>query len=82
VPDFYQALYQDRDFFERHGITHVRSTYLYFTPCDENGNPVVVGDANGNAVDGYVSAGGYHSAADAYDTGNLTPTTVRRPPSP
>lgn len=82
VDDLFQALYQDREFFDRHGITHVRATYLYFTPCDEHGNAVVVGDSNGNPIDGYTSAGGYHSAADAYDAGSLTPSVVRRAPSP
>ncbi len=78
VTDLFQALFQDKDFFERHGITHVRATYLYFTPCDENGQPVVIGDANGNPIDGYVSAGGYQSAADAYENSELEPKAVFR----
>jgi hypothetical protein len=82
VEDLFQALYQDRQFFERHGITHVRSTYLYFTPCDERGFPVVVGDEAGNPIDGYVSAGGYHSAADAYENVNVEPQPVSRPALP
>ncbi len=80
VDDFYQALYQDREFFKRHGITHIRNTYLYFTPCDENGIPVIIADAGGNPIDGYVSAGGYRSAADAYEQVKLTPATLSRPP--
>jgi hypothetical protein len=81
VDEFYQAMYQDRDFFDRHGITHVCATYLYFTPCDASGQPVVISDEAGNPIDGYMTAGGYRSAADAYESDTLTPSTVRRTPS-
>lgn len=78
VDDLFQALYQDREFFDRHGITHVRATYLYFTPCDEAGKTIIVGDTYGNPIDGYLSAGGYHSAADAYENRELQPRAVFR----
>lgn len=79
VDDLFQALYQDRQFFERHGITHVKATYLYFTPCDEYGHTVVIGDGTGSPIDGYVSSGGYHSAADAYEKVSLEPASLSRP---
>lgn len=82
IEDFYQALYQDRDFFKRHGITHIRATYLYFTPCNAYGQPVFVSDKAGNPIDGFISAGGYHSAADAYDSGSLEPRSLSRAPLP
>jgi hypothetical protein len=80
VGDFFQAVFQDKEFFARHNITHVRATYLYFTPCDEYGQPVIITDAAGNPIDGFMSAGGYHSAADSYDAGSLEPQAVIRPP--
>lgn len=80
VDDLFQALWQDREFFRKHGITNVRATYLYFTPCDESGEPVIIRDAAGAPIDGYMTAGGYHCAADAYDTGGLVPRTVCRQP--
>lgn len=78
VDQFFQALYQDRDFFHRHNITHLRATYLYFTPCNEFGEPVGIYDQAGNPIDGYLSAGGYQSAADFYDQGQLEPKTIAR----
>jgi hypothetical protein len=83
VDEFYQALYQDRAFFDRHAITHIRAVYVYFTPCDEYGEPVTIRDQQGNPMDGYVSAGGYRSAADAYDrSAKLEPVPLRRGFSP
>ena len=73
VDDLFQALYQDRGFFDRHAITHVKSAYLYFTPCNEFGEPVLVFDQLGNLIDGYISAGAYHSAADAYERAAAVP---------
>lgn len=68
IDDLYQALFQDREvFFEQHHITHVRNAYLYFTPCDELGEVVLIIDQLGNEIDGYVSGGAYRSAADAYE---------------
>jgi hypothetical protein len=79
VEEFFQALYQDRSFFAEHGITHIRSASLYFTPCDERGKPVTVRDVNGNTVEGYESAGCYHSAAEQYESaGGLEPKPVSR----
>jgi hypothetical protein len=76
VDDLYQALWQDRCFFRRHGILHLRSAYLYFTPCNEYGDTVAIYDPEGNPVGGYVSAGGYRSVAEKYDSGLLEPQTV------
>lgn len=82
VDDFYQALYQDREtFFTRHGITHLRAVYLYFTPCDEYGQPVLVGDELGNPIEGYVSAGAYQSAADAYEKAASAPQPLETRPT-
>ena len=78
VDDFFQALFQDKTFFTEHGITHVRSASLYFTPCDASGKAVTIRDRQGGQVDGYQTAGCYHSAADGYgDAGALEPKTVR-----
>lgn len=52
IDELFQRLYQDRQFLERYGIHHIRAAYLYFSPCDETGQPVIVGDKNGNPVDG------------------------------
>ena len=79
VDDLYQAIWQDREFFRSHAITHVNGVFLYFTPCDQYGQPVTVRDqASGDAVDGFMSAGAYHPAADAYDHGDLEPKPVVR----
>lgn len=80
IDDLYQAFYQDRDFYHRHGIKFARSVYLYFTPCNESGDPLVIYDQAGNPVDGFSSSGGYRSAAAAYD--NLEPQAIVRPPAP
>lgn len=78
VDDFFQALLQDREFFREHGITHLRSALLYFTPYDTSRKPVTIYDHQGRTVDGYQTAGCDHSAADGYgDAGGLEPTTVR-----
>lgn len=79
VDDLYQALYQDRDFFRRKGITHVRGVYLYFTPCDEYGEAVTIADQSGNRLDGYVSAGAYVSSADVYEARCIEPKPITRP---
>jgi hypothetical protein len=83
VDEFFQAIYQDRAFFEHYGITHMRGVFLYFTACDENGKAVTVSDGAGSLVDGYVSAGGYHSAAEQYEppAGTLSPLSLYRVPS-
>jgi len=72
VNDFYQAFFQDKaGFFERHGITHVRSAYVYFTPCNADGEKVTIHDQAGNPIDGYIGACGYRSAADSFDNAAL-----------
>ena len=81
VDDLFQAFFQDRDWFYKRGITHVRATYLYFTPCNEHGQPVHIRDQNGNPIDGFISAGGYHCAADAYDLCRLEPQTQTASPA-
>ncbi|MCB0284378.1 MAG: hypothetical protein H6936_18145 [Burkholderiales bacterium] len=78
VDELFQRLYQDRQFSERYGIDHVRAAYLYLTPCDETGQPVIIGDKFGNPVDGYISSGGYDCAADTYDRLYLEPQPVGR----
>jgi hypothetical protein len=78
VDDFFQAVFQDREFFREHGITHIRSASLYFTACDASGRALTIYDQQGRTVDGYQTAGCYHSAADGYgDAGSLEPRTVR-----
>ncbi|TJV92402.1 MAG: hypothetical protein E5X52_33545 [Mesorhizobium sp.] len=80
IDELFQALFQDKSFFAEHGITHVRSASLYFTPCDDRGNEVIVRDEGGVLVEGYETAGCYRSAAEKYDKpGDLEPKTVRRP---
>ena len=76
VEELFQALWQDREFFEGHGITHLRAVFLYFTPCDERGEQVVI-KRHGRPVEGYVSAGCYRSAAANYDNvQRLTPAPL------
>ena len=83
VDDLYQALWQDREFFRNHGINHVNAAYLYFTACNEYGEAVLVYDRFGNTIDGYVSSGGYRSAADEFDKqAQLEAKPVTRKPSP
>ena len=76
VDNFYQAIFQDRTWFAEHCITHVRNAALYFTPCDNNGDPVLIYDELGNQIDGFVSAGAYASAADAYERAAGGPKAV------
>lgn len=82
VDDFYQALYQDREWYRQRGITHLRATFVYFTPCDEHGQQVIIKDQTGNPIDGFISAGGYHCVADSYDENNLVSRTVSHPSLP
>ena len=79
VEDLFQALYQDREFFSRYGITHVRAAYLYFTPCDEHGDAVTICDPGGNPIHGYVSSGRYRPAAEEYETRDVQATPLARP---
>lgn len=80
LDDFYQALFQDKtDFFAAHGINRLRNATLYFTPCDKHDQPVQIKDACGAPIDGYVSAGAYKSAADAFDRPQeIEPRTISR----
>lgn len=79
VQDLYQAFYQDREFFLRHKIMHIKNASLYFNPCNEHGEPVNIFDTTGKAVTGYVSAGAYNSAADLFDACSLEPSSVINP---
>ena len=79
VDDLFQALYQDREFFRHHGITRLRGVYLYFTPCDEHGDPVIIADHAGNRLDGYISGGHYQSAAASYEPRCPEAKPVTRP---
>ncbi len=76
VDDFYQALFQDIEFFRKHGITHIRDINLYFTPCDENGVELTVRNSGGGKIDGYRGSGAYKCAADSIGTGNIEATDV------
>jgi len=78
VEDFFQAVYQDIEFFKKHSITHIKSACLYFTPCDEHGQTVVVRNESGQIIDGFMSAGAYPSAAQQYDDLELEPRPVAR----
>jgi len=71
VKEFFQALYQDSDFFKKHGIHYIRNTSLYFTPCDEHGEPLTVRNSNGDVIDGFKSSGAYKCAADFYENTDL-----------
>ena len=84
IDDFFQALFQDRQFFTAHGITRINNATLYFHPCDEHGRPVIVRNKRGRPIDGYTSPGAYHAAADFYDAQSLEPkiTTSDDPPPP
>jgi hypothetical protein len=64
VKEFYQALYQDASFFDTHGIRYISNISIYFTPCDEFGDPVAIHNRNGDVVDGFISSGAYQCAAD------------------
>jgi hypothetical protein len=89
VKDFFQAVYQDAEFFTKHNITHIKAASLYFTPCDEHGNTLVVANPLGQIIDGYLSAGSYPCAAQFYDALQLEPrpvmsafSTLAKPPPP
>lgn len=79
VDQLFQALYQDREFFERKNIGHVKGVHLYFTPCDEHGEAVTICDPQGNPVHGYVSAGHYQPAAEAYENNDVQAKPLTRP---
>ena len=76
VEDFLQALFQDHEFFRKHGITHIRDVNLYFTPCDENGTPLAVRNSNGDVIDGFRGSGAYKCVADTLDTSNFEATEI------
>ncbi|MGF1626898.1 MAG: hypothetical protein ACFCVH_18615 [Alphaproteobacteria bacterium] len=78
IEDFFQAFYQDVNFFRKHNISHIKSACLYFTPCDVQGSPVVVFGAAGEVIDGYVSAGAYPCAAQLYEDAQLEPKPLAR----
>lgn len=81
IDDLFQALWQDRQFFRQHNITHVCDAVFFFTPCDLYGNPVVIRH-HGERIGGYISAGGYHCAASQYDDSRLEPETTIMGPTP
>jgi hypothetical protein len=80
VEDFFQSLYQDVAFFRKHNITHIKAACLYFTPCDEHGNTVVVRNESGQIIDGFMSSGAYQSAAQQFEAMELEPQSVTRTP--
>lgn len=78
IEEFFQAFYQDVHFFRKHNISHIKFACLYFTPCDAQGSTTVVRGAAGEVIDGYVSAGAYHSAIEPYEAAQLEPQPVAR----
>jgi hypothetical protein len=84
TPDqLFQTVGQDwAYFFPRKRITHIKSVFFYFTPCDPTGKEVIILDELGDVVLGYDTAGYYPSAADQYEKPvRLEPTKfVRIPP--
>ena len=78
VDEFFQALYQDRHaFFDKHtGSARIKQATIYITFCDEFGDTVQLRDALGDAIEGYVSAGAYKSAAEEYEARDIEPTPL------
>ncbi len=80
LKDFYQAFYQDQEFFKKHNIEFLQNATLYFTPCDEKGKAIQIKSSSGKLIEGFHSAGAYQSAADLYDkAAAIEPTTVIDP---
>ena len=80
LKDFYQAFYQDHEFFEKHNIEFLQNATLYFTPCNEMGEAIEIKSSSGKVIEGFHSAGAYQSAADLYDkAAQIEPTTVIHP---
>jgi hypothetical protein len=75
IKNFFQAVWQDQQFFERHNITHVTSVVIFFTACNAKGETVIIRDEHGKRVGGYDTAGGYRCAAREYDRCTLEPET-------
>ncbi len=75
VDEFFQALFQDRHaFFEKHAASaHIKQATIYVTFCDEHGETVQLRDSQGQPIEGYISAGAYHSAADHYEAKGIEP---------
>ncbi len=75
VDEFFQALFQDRHaFFDKHASSAlIKNATVYITFCDEHGETVQLRDSHGQPIEGYISAGAYHSAADQYETIDIEP---------
>jgi hypothetical protein len=67
LEEFFQALYQEHEKFEKLGIKYIRRAHLYYTPVDEFGEPVAPIDPDtGDPVKGWKCDGAYKSAAHDY----------------
>jgi hypothetical protein len=67
LEEFFQALYQEHENFQKLGIKYIRRAHLYYTPVDEQGDPVVPTDPDtGRPANNWKSDGAYKSAARDY----------------
>ena len=67
LEEFFQALYQEHEKFEKLGIKYIRRAHLYYTPVDEFGEPVVpIDPATGEPAKNWKCDGAYKSAAHDY----------------
>jgi len=66
LDEFFQAVYEERQKFEEHGIKHIRSASLYYTPVDEYGDPIQPAHKNGEPIESWNSDGPYRSAAQDF----------------
>ena len=71
LDEFYQSLYQDKSFFEKHSIKHLLQATIHFVPCNRHGKPVEIKDRLGRIVDGFVGTAAYKSAAELYDESEI-----------
>lgn len=78
VDEFFQALFQDRHaFFGKHASdARIKQATIYITFCDEFGDTVQLRDAHGQAIEGYISAGAYQSAAEEYEARDIEPKPI------
>ncbi len=79
VDEFFQALFQDRHaFFDKHASrARIKQATIYVTFCDEHGKTVLLRDATGRPIEGYISAGAYKPAADFYDATGIEPKEIQ-----
>jgi hypothetical protein len=80
LQDLYQAFIQDKLLLARHHIQHVRAAAVYFTPCDQQGRPVLIRDEFGNEIRSFECDSAYFSAADAYERALREPQSLESHP--